>query len=35
MGKNTPKQCKDTNPKKCKRKYDKKKHGTSPNIRNK
>ena len=25
MGKNTPKQCKDTNPKKCKRKYDKKK----------
>ena len=35
MGKNTSKQCKDTNPKKCKRKYDKKKHGTSTNFRNK
>ena len=32
--KNTSKQCTYTNSKKCKRKYEKRKHGTSTNIRN-
>ena len=33
-GKDTSKQCTYTNSKKCKRKYEKRKHGTSTNIRN-